>query len=281
MVTAFSSWSRTCFSTSCASAERDVLALQRRVGDQADERALELADVRLDLAGDVERDVVGQRDRLGLGLLLEDRDLRLEVRRLDVGDEAPLEPRAQPLLERRDLARRAVAADDDLLLRVEERVERVEELGLRAFHARQELDVVHQQHVHGPVALAELVDAVVLHRVHHLVLEPLGRDVGEVHLRVVAEHVVPDGVHQVRLAEPHAAVDEQRVVRARRRLGHRAAGGLGELVGRSDDEGVERVARVQAAQRGDRRERRIGPGRVLPAGRRRLVGRPSSSSRAR
>ena len=53
------------------------------------------------LLGDVDRDVVRQRDRFGLRLLLENRDLRLEIRRLDVGDQAPLEPRAQPLLERR------------------------------------------------------------------------------------------------------------------------------------------------------------------------------------
>ena len=65
--------------------------------------------------------------------------------------------------------------------------------------------------------------------------------------RVVLQHVLPDGVHQVGLAESDAAVDEERVVGARRRFRHRAAGRVRELVRRSDDEGVERVARVQAA----------------------------------
>ena len=78
---------------------RDVAAGQRRVGEQPDERSFELPDVRLDAAGDVERHVVGQLDALGLGLALEDRDLRLEIRRLDVGDEAPFEAAAQALLE--------------------------------------------------------------------------------------------------------------------------------------------------------------------------------------
>ena len=67
----------------------------------------------------------------------------------------------------------------DLLLRVVERVERVEELGLRAFLAGEELDVVDEQHVDAAVALAEVEDAVVADRVDHLVHEPLGRDVGE------------------------------------------------------------------------------------------------------
>ena len=63
------------------------------------------------------------------------------------------------------------------------------------------------------------------------------------------QHVVADRVHQVRLAEPHSAVNEQRVVRARRRFGDRPARGVGELIRRSDDEGVERVARVQPGRR--------------------------------
>ena len=93
------------------------------------------------------RDVVGQRDGLGFGLFLENCDLRLEIGRLDVGDQAPLEARSQALLELRNLVRRAVAADDDLLLRVVQRVERVEELVLRAFLAGEELDVVDEQDV--------------------------------------------------------------------------------------------------------------------------------------
>ena len=68
-------------------------------------------------------------------------------------------------------------------------------------------------------------------------------------VRQVGQHVVPDRVHQVRLAESDAAVDEQRVVRARRRFGDRAAGGMRELVRRSDDERVERIAGREAARR--------------------------------
>ena len=80
------------------------------------------------------------------------------------------------------------------------------------------------------IALAEIDHAVVADRVDHLVHEPLGRDVGQLQVAIVLQHVVPDRVHQVRLAETHAAVDEQRVVRARRRLGDRAARGVRELI---------------------------------------------------
>ena len=85
--------------------EVDPLALEGGEGDDPAQVALELADVGLDLVGDVEGDALGQDDGLGLGLLLEDGDPRLDVRRLEVGDQAPLEAGAEALLEVGDLLR--------------------------------------------------------------------------------------------------------------------------------------------------------------------------------
>ena len=150
--------------------------------------------------------------------------------------------------------RRAVAAEHDLLLRVVQRVEGVEELGLRAFLAGDELDVVDEQHVDAAVALAEIEHAVVADRVDHLVHEPLGRDVGQLQMTVVLQHVVADRVHQMRLAETHAAVDEQRVVGARRRFRDGAARRVRELIRRADDEGVEGVTRIQPRGSWSRRD---------------------------
>ena len=64
-----------------------------------------------------------------------------------------------------------------------------------------------------------------------------------------------DGLHQVRLAEPHPAVEVQRVVRLAGRVGDGARGGVSELVARADDEVLEGVARVEAraALAGERR----------------------------
>ena len=89
------------------------------------------------------------------GLLLQDRDPGLQVGRLDVGEQAPLEPGPQPVLQRGQLLGRAVGGDDDLLVRVVQRVEGVEELLLRALAVLQELDVVDQQDVDVAVAALE------------------------------------------------------------------------------------------------------------------------------
>src|SRR2546425_3080071 len=213
--------------------------------DHPGERALQLADVRLDPARDEIGDIVGEPDALERGLLLEDGHARLEIRRLEIRDQAPLEARAQALLDLRDVLRGGVARDDDLLPRFVEIVERVEELLLGPLLARDELDVVDQEEIDRPVAGAELRGPVVADRVDELVREPLGGEIRDGHPREETRALVPDGVQEVRLAESDAAVDEEWVVRSRGKLGDRLACRLRELVRGTHDKRVESVARVK------------------------------------
>ena len=125
-------------------------------GDDPGESPFQLADVLLDLVGDEGQDVLRDVAAGGAQLRLEDRQAGLEVGRLDVGDQAPLEPGAEAVLERRDLLGRPVGRDDDLLVDLVEGVEGVEELLLGAVLAGQELDVVDEQHVDSPVLVPEL-----------------------------------------------------------------------------------------------------------------------------
>ena len=227
----------------------------------------------LTVPGDEHGHVVGDLGLLGGRLLADDRDLHLEVRRLDVGDQAPLEPRAQPLLERRDLLGQGVGGHDDLLLRVVQRVERVEELLLGRVLAGDELDVVHQEHVELAVAPLELVHPLEAQGVDEIVQEALGREVQHARVGVAAQDLLRDRVHQVRLSEADAAVQEERVVGARGRFGDGARRGVRELVGGADDEGVEREARVPGHGRAARREARRSPSRRRDGG---LVGAEAS-----
>ena len=145
----------------------------------------------------------------------------------------------------RQLFGRAVAGDHDLLHGLVQRVEGVEELFLGAFLLGQELDVVHQQHVHVAELVAEADHLVVAQRVDHLVGELLAGDVADGRLGLPALDLVADGLHQVGLAHADAAVEEERVVGLGRTLRHRLAGGVGELVAAADHEGVKGVARIQ------------------------------------
>src|SRR5262249_43239130 len=75
-----------------------------------------------------------------------------------------------------------------------------------------------------------------------------------------------DGMEQVRLAQAHSAVNEERVVGLGWQFGDGLGSGLSELVRRPDDERIKGVSRIQSLDsatrgrywRGRRRRRRRG-----------------------
>ena len=214
----------------------------------------------------------GDREALPLGLELQDRDPRLEVGRLDVDAQPPPEPADQPFLQPRQLVRRPVGRDRDLPRAAVQVVERVEELGLRLFALGEELDVVDQQDVDLAVPLAEPIALPLAHRLDELGHELLRRHVLHADPGVDPVDVMAHRDQQMRLAEPHPAVDEQRVVRRRRRRlrdGHRR--GMREPVARPGDERVEGVVREREPRCAERCgcHAGLGPRRLLDRDRRR------------
>ena len=210
------------------------------------ERALERADVGVDPAGDqLQRGRVDARDAVLLHALAQDRQARLVVGRAHVADQAGLEALAQPVLERRHVAREPVRGQHDLRPGRVQRVEGVEELLLRLRLALEELDVVDEQDADVAVGALEGVDAVVVQGADEVVRERLDGRVAHGQPVAVGRDVVGDRVQQVRLAEPGRAADEERVVGERRHLGDGQRGAVGEAVGVADDELVEREAGVE------------------------------------
>src|SRR5262249_58988783 len=141
--------------------------------------------------------------------LAEDRDARLEIGRLDVSDQPPLEPRAEPFLERGDLARGAVRRHDDLAAALVERVKGVEELLLDPFLVLEELNVVDEQQVVGAVALLETLDPLVAQRVDEVVHERLAGHVANGEISRMLADVLRDRLEEVRLSEPSPPVDQE------------------------------------------------------------------------
>ena len=216
------------------------------------QRPFQLAHVGADVLGNEERDFLGQRGRLELGLLKHDRHPHFQLGRLDRHGEAPAEARDQALLHSGDLLRVGIAGDDDLLVRLHQGVEGVEELLLRTSFVGEELDIVDQQKIQRVVVALELVEGFLLVGAHHVGNVLLGVDVANARLGPMLRDLVADRLHQVRLAEAHSAVDEQGVVgnpRVFRYLERRSAGELVRLPG---DKAVEGVAAVQARALGER-----------------------------
>ncbi len=198
------------------------------------------------MLGDEESDVLVEPDAVVLGLLEEDRNAHLELGRLDRDREAPAEARDQAILDPRHLAREAVARDGDLLVRLEERVERIEELFLGTRLADEELHVVDEEEVERAVVALERVEALVLVGTHHVGHELLGVDVAHLGFRVALQHLGADRLQQVRLAQARAAIDEERVVGRAGILGHLDGRGARDLVGLAVHEVGECEAGVEA-----------------------------------
>ena len=176
----------------------------------------------------------------------EDRRSGFDIRQRDIGDQTALEARAQPVVERLDRLRVTIGGNHDLLARLIELVEGVEELLLGALLAGDELDVVDHQNVDRAVARPELVGLLAHDRLDQLVGEALRRDVEHLEPVVCRQRPVADGVQEVSLAQPHTPVEEERVEGARRRVGDGHRGGMGQPVRAADDEGFEGIAGVQA-----------------------------------
>ena len=135
-------------------------------------------------------DVIRDLDRLRFGLPTQNREAGLEIRTLNIGDETPLEPAAQTVLECGNCIRGAVRGEHDLLVVLMQFVERVEEFLLEAFLSFEELDVINQEDVIASITSLELRLSIGANRLDELVQEGLCGDVANPVGRVVIGYIV-------------------------------------------------------------------------------------------
>ena len=123
----------------------------------------------------------------------------------------------------------------------------MKELFLGTLFLREELDIVNQQCVEGAIRGLELIDRVVLQGAHHVADKLLRVHISHPGSRPIGQNEVPDTLHQVGLAEPNTAVDEQGVVAPAWIAAHLQGGGPRHLVALALDELFEGVLRIELA----------------------------------
>ncbi len=165
---------------------------------------------------------------------------------MQVDDKTALQAALDAVFQILDLSRRAVSGNDDLLVLVDQRVERVEEFFLGAVLAGDELHVVDHQHVDRAEQLLEAHDLAFAKRLHEAVHELLGREVKHPKLGVPGLKLVRDGVHQMGLAQPDTTIKEQRVERDRPTFCHAPGSGMGKLVRFAHDKAVKRETGIES-----------------------------------
>ena len=217
--------------------------------------------------------LVRHRDPRPLGLGLKDAEPKFVVGRMNVRHHAPAQTRAKAFLEALEVGRRLVRRHDHLAAVLDQRVEGVEELLLRRILAADELNVVDHQHVDGPELLLEGHGVAESQRLHEAVHKLLGRQIDDVAARVLLADMPGDGMHQMRLAEPDAAIEKQRVEGDGCRFCRAARHGERQFVRLADDKIRECVTRVEAGTKRFAGRRRPGGRAALLRHPWRLLGR--------
>jgi len=186
------------------------------------------------------------------GLLFDDGNLGLDVRRLDVGDETPFEAIADPVFQIGYFLGKLVAGDDDLPARIVEGVEGMEKFLLGPFLAGDELDVVHEQAVDIAILVPETRHLVVTDAFDQLVHEGFCGDINDVQMGGEIEGLEADGIEKMGLSQSDPPVDEQGIIALGglfRLLRHGHGSGVGKLIRGADDETLEGVFKIEGGRK--------------------------------
>jgi hypothetical protein len=95
---------------------------------------------------------------------------------------------------------------------------------------RKELNVVDEQGIHRTVVLHEVLHGALLERFDHVLNEALRVKIDHLGIGIFIQHTVADRLHEMRLAQAHPAIEQQRVVRLAGVGRNLQGGGLGQLV---------------------------------------------------
>src|SRR5260370_28305261 len=106
-------------------------------------------------------------------------------------------------------------------------------------------DVINKEEIGLAITLSDFAQITVRVRVDKLIDDQFAGEIHDFRILLLRPNVLANGLHQMRLAETDAAVNEERVVGARRRLRDRKAGGVRNLVVRADHKRFERVSRIE------------------------------------
>ena len=186
------------------------------MGGDPHEGTLKLTNVRADTMGDEFQNPWLKRNVEIVHLAAQDGDARLKVRGLNLGGQTPFKAGDQAVLQILHFTRRPVTREHDLLRIVEELVEGVEELFLRAVLALEKLHVINQQDIDLAVFLAELGEALLLDGLDILIGELLGGHVAYDGSLFARQYFLTDGLHEVGFTQACGAIKEEWIVNAAR-----------------------------------------------------------------
>jgi len=116
---------------------------------------------------------------------------------------------------------------------------------LRAIAPGEEVNVIDHQHVDVAIAMTKLIHLATLNGGDELVDEAVAGEIQNARIILALENFLADGLEQVRLAQPDAAVNEQRIVRPARLLADGDGRCVRQPVARTGNKMIEDVIRAE------------------------------------
>ena len=123
----------------------------------------------------------------------------------------------------------------------------MEEFFLCTFLADNELNIIDQQDIIGPVFIAEFSRrevVLITDGIDQLISKFLTRYIKNLCIRVIFQNKMTDGMHQMRFSESHASIDKKRVVDFSGGFGNRQRCSMGQIVVGTDYKGIECIFRI-------------------------------------
>src|SRR5258708_6832230 len=142
--------------------ESDVPAVEARISDDARQRSFQFAHVRADVLGDEKGDFLRELERHRFGFFQDDRDPHFLLRGLDCHGQAPRKARLEALVHSGKILRIGIAGDDELLVGLDQSIERVKEFFLCAVFPGEKLDVIDQKKIERVIVAFEFIERFLL-----------------------------------------------------------------------------------------------------------------------
>ena len=226
--------------------EIDLAVSERSVSEERSQYTLQVADGVRNMGSNEVDYLVREVDTVVVHLIMQDILAELVVRAAYLGGEAPLEARKQAIFDIPQLQRRAVARQDELLARLLEVVEDMEEGVLGALESGEVLDIIDDEHIDRLVEIQKVGNTIQVVRILELQLKRVGSNIKNARMREEQRHLVADGIGQMGLTYSATAVDKQRVEgREAGLLSDSHTGSTCQLVGLSRYERLKGIKRVE------------------------------------
>src|SRR6266699_882715 len=174
---------------------RQLFTTERGKRGYAHQRALEPAHVAANTSREELVNVIVQFNLQGARFLPQNGKTRLDVGRLQLRGQAPLETRNQTVFEIGNLRGRTITREHDLFVTVEEGIKGVKKFLLRPLFAGEKLNIVDQEQIGLAVTFAEFHQSIVLNRVDKFVDEELAREIHHFGGFLLCPKILADGLH--------------------------------------------------------------------------------------